>query len=167
MNDPVNQVGVDELRSDGRCVVDGHAISYGARGRTALLVVRIGSVLDELADDRLADAGVNAREYAILAILSSDGPGSQLELATLLGKAPGVIVGVVDALQERGLVMRARDPDDRRRSRVTLTEAGSSALARADELAAATLGDVLGGLSAGQLQQLDELLARGLGLDGA
>ena len=63
--------------------------------------------------------------------------------------------------------MRARDPDDRRRSRVTLTEAGSSALARADELAAATLGEVLGGLSAGQLQQLDELLARGLGLDGA
>jgi DNA-binding MarR family transcriptional regulator len=85
-----------------------------------------------------------------------------------LGKAPGVIVGVVDVLQERGLVVRARDPnDDRRRSRVTMTEAGSSALARADELAAATLGKVLGGLGAGQLQQLGELLLPGLGFDGA
>ena len=34
------------------------------------------------------------------------------DLPTLLGKAPGVIVGVVDALHERGLVVRALDPDD-------------------------------------------------------
>jgi DNA-binding MarR family transcriptional regulator len=134
-------------------------------GRAALLLLRAGAELDELADDRLADAGINAREYTLLAILSADGPGSQLELASLLGHAPGVIVGVVDELEQRGLVKRVRDPSDRRRSRVTVTDIGSNALLRGDELARSALGDVLAGLDEAQLGQLQGLLERGLGLD--
>jgi DNA-binding MarR family transcriptional regulator len=76
-----------------------------------------------------------------------------------------VIVGVVDELEQRGLVKRVRDPSDRRRSRVTMTDTGSSALLRGDELARSALGDVLDGLDAAQLVQLQGLLERGLGLD--
>jgi DNA-binding MarR family transcriptional regulator len=146
------------------CLVAGHAIPRGAEGRTALLLARIGTVLSDLADERLAAAGVDGREYSILAILATDGPGSQQDLATLLGRAPGVIVAKVDALEANGLVVRTRDTHDRRRSRVTLTPAGAKALAKADKIAEATVQEVLGGLDAPQRRQLDELIALGVGL---
>ena len=137
-------------------------IPRGAQGRTALLLVGAGSLLSAIGDDKLAASGLDSREYSILSILDTDGPGSQQELARLLGKAPAIVVAAVDALEGRGLVMRTRDPADRRRSRVTLTKGGSKALAHADELAEAAVAELFTGLDADDLQQLQDLLARGL-----
>ena len=55
-----------------------------------------------------------------------------------------------------------RDPDDRRRSRVTLTKGGSKALSHADELAEAAVAELFAGLDADDLRQLRDLLVRGL-----
>src|SRR3954447_20347791 len=71
----------------------------------------------------------------VLAILCSDEPSSQLELAGLCGLLPAQIVPVVDELQRRGLVERQRDESDRRRSIVRPTRQGTELLARTDELA--------------------------------
>ena len=46
------------------------------------------------------------------------------ELATHLRVAPRSVTDVVDALEERGLVERGRDPADRRATVITLTSAG-------------------------------------------
>src|SRR4051794_12884698 len=137
-------------------------IPRGAQGRTALLLVGAGSLLSAIGDDKLAASGLDSREYSILSILDTDGPGSQQELARLLGKAPAIVVAAVDDLEARGLVQRTRDPADRRRTRVTLTKAGSRALARADELAARAFASLFEGLDESRLAQLEDLLARGL-----
>jgi DNA-binding MarR family transcriptional regulator len=137
-------------------------IPHAATGRVALLLVNVGVALSEIADRQLAAAGVDGREYAILSILQSDGPGTQQELARLLGKAPAVVVAAIDALEDRGLVERARDPSDRRRSRVTVTPAGGRALRKADVLADDAVAELLGGLDAGELGDLRDLLTRGL-----
>src|SRR3954463_13249319 len=118
-------------------------IPRGAQGRTALLLVGAGSLLSAIGDDKLAASVLDSREYSILSILDTDGPGSQQELARLLGKAPAIVVAAVDALEGRGLVERTRDPADRRRSRVTLTEKGAEVLATADELADAAFAALL------------------------
>jgi DNA-binding MarR family transcriptional regulator len=115
-----------------------------------------------VADDRLAPAGLGGRDYGILAILATDGPESQYELAGMLGKAPGMVVGAIDKLEDAGLVERTRDPADRRRSRVTVTAAGTEALARADEVAERTLADIFQNLDQRELGQLRELLAKGV-----
>src|SRR3954449_12128091 len=115
----------------------GACIPRAARGRAALLLVQAGDLLLRNADETLAGAGVDGRAYTILSILETDGPGSQQELARLLGKAPAIVVAAVDDLEARGLVQRTRDPADRRRTRVTLTKAGGQALERADRLPAA------------------------------
>ena len=137
-------------------------IPRGAEGRTALLLVGAGSLLSAIGDDKLAASGLDSREYSILSILDTDGPGSQQELARLLGKAPAIVVAAVDDLEQRGLVTRTRDPADRRRSRVTPTKAGSKALSHADTLAEAAVAELFTGLDAGDLRQLQDLLARGL-----
>jgi MarR family transcriptional regulator, lower aerobic nicotinate degradation pathway regulator len=137
-------------------------IPRGAQGRTALLLVGAGSLLSAIGDDKLAAGGLDSREYSVLSILDTDGPGSQQELARLLGKAPAIVVAAIDSLEERGLVTRTRDPADRRRSRVTLTKGGSKALSHADRLAEAAVAELFAGLDAGDLRQLQDLLARGL-----
>ena len=147
------------------CVVGGsHRIPLGAEGRPALLLVRLGAVLGEIADERLAAAGVDGSEYAVLAVLASDGPGSQQELAELLGKAPGLMVTAIDGLEQGGLVARVRDPADRRRSRVTLTAAGQKALAHADRLADQALADLFPGFGGDEMSELRRLLERGVAL---
>ena len=77
----------------------GLCIPRGAQGRTALLLVGAGNLLSEIGDDKLAASGLDSREYSILSILDADGPGSQQELARLLGKAPAIVVAAVDDLE--------------------------------------------------------------------
>jgi DNA-binding MarR family transcriptional regulator len=78
--------------------------------------------------------GLSGRQYMVLAILDSDAPPSQLELAGLCGLLPAQVVPVLDLLEERGLVQRQRADEDRRRMVVRLTDAGRDLLDRADEL---------------------------------
>jgi len=93
---------------------------------------------------------------------ADDEPGSQLELAVACGKAPALVVNMVDVLADKGLVRRERDPKDRRRSVVRLTGDGREVLARADEVAAQVEAELLGGLSAAEREQLHTLLRRAL-----
>jgi MarR family transcriptional regulator, lower aerobic nicotinate degradation pathway regulator len=131
-------------------------------GRTGFMLFHLGAALDAIADSRLVEVGVDARGYCILAILSVDGPGSQHELAKLLGAAPGALVADIDQLEGKGFVERNRDPEDRRRSRVTLLPAGENALAEADKVSADIVASMLSGLSPAEIEQLTALLNRGL-----
>jgi len=162
MNDSAAEIAVTDPAAEVCIEVAGEPIPRGVQDRMGLLLVRIGATLSEVADEALADAGLGGRDYGILAILASDGPESQYELAKTLGKAPGMVVGAIDKLEDAGLVERTRDPADRRRSRVTVTEAGTKALAQADELAERTLGEVFPNLDPRELSQLGELLAKGV-----
>ena len=97
--------------------------------RLGLLLVRTGDHLVQQAQGALATIGLDPRDYMALALLDSDQPRSQAELAQLLGKAPAIVVDVVDALEALGLARRERDPNDRRRSVVGITDAGRTTLA--------------------------------------
>jgi DNA-binding MarR family transcriptional regulator len=110
-------------------------IPRGFAERPALLLVKLGNEVAGRAQDPLAGLGLSGRQYMVLAVLSSDEPSSQLELARLCGLLPAQIVPVVDELERRGLVERQRDEADRRRSVVRPTPQGLELLARADELA--------------------------------
>jgi DNA-binding MarR family transcriptional regulator len=143
------------------------AIPLGTIGRTAFTFVKVGHVIEDMADEVLADASLDSRGYCILAILSVDGPDSQHELSSLLGVAPGVMVAAIDQLEGHGFVQRNRDPSDRRRSRVTLTPGGEAALAHADRIADAAVAQLLSGLGPDEISQLSGLLARGLATNAA
>jgi DNA-binding MarR family transcriptional regulator len=138
------------------------AVAEGVASRPSLLLARLGTALEAAADDWLAPSGLSGRDYAVLAILTTDAPDTQQELARLLGKAPGIAVIAVDRLQAAGLVERHRDPADRRRSRVVATAAGRKALRKADLLSDDGLSRLLPGLDANQRDSLYGLLARGV-----
>src|ERR1700754_1034683 len=104
-------------------------LAKGFRARPALLMVKLGNEVALRAEDPLAGLGLSGRQYMALAVLSTDEPTSQLELARMCGLLPAQVVSVVDELARRGLVERQRDESDRRRSVVRVTAAGSERLA--------------------------------------
>jgi len=142
-------------------------LPVGCQSRLGLLLARLGGALLDAADEGLAAAGLNGREYSVLAVLSDDEPRSQQDLAQMLGKAPALMVAVIDELEQRGLVERTRDASDRRRTRVTLTKAGQKALHHGDELAEAMVAQLLVGLGTDDRAQLHELLRSGLAAQAA
>ena len=79
----------------------------------------------------------------VLSVLEHDGPQRMRGLAEALDVSQASATGIVDRMEERGLVTRQRGTADRRVIRVALTEEGSA---------------VLGGLSAERREALGEML---------
>jgi DNA-binding MarR family transcriptional regulator len=72
------------------------------------------------------------------------------------------MVAWLNELEERDYVARVRDPDDRRKHNVAITDAGAAALDRADDQLRKLEDDELVGLSADERSQLRRLLAKAL-----
>src|SRR5690242_5608605 len=134
----------------------------GITTRPALVLVKLGNEVLARSEDPLAALGLTGRQYLVLAVLASDEPSSQLELATLCGLLPAQVVPVLDALESRGLVARQRSEDDRRRSVVRLTRAGEETLGKADELARSIEDALFGDLDRAARERLEEALRAGL-----
>lgn len=125
---------------------------------TSFLLARANALALAAGNEALAEHGLKVRSYAVLALAAEDTRPSQRELAEFLRLDPSQVVALVDELQRRGLVVREPDPADRRANVVVATEAGRTLHARAQLAARSAQGRLHAGLSAGQREQLAELL---------
>ena len=89
----------------------------------------------------------------------SEGPLSLSGLAEAVGVDAPYATLIVDSLEERGLVERQSDPQDRRRKLVSLTPAGAEAVARVLSIEMEPPPG-FGNLSAAELGTLEELMRR-------
>jgi DNA-binding MarR family transcriptional regulator len=147
-----------EVTDLGRCGVE----AAGVNDRLALLVYRAGIEILARGEEALKELGIDGREYTTLAVLATDQPESQQELARLMGKAPPLMVAVVDELEAKGLVARRRSPKDRRRSVVEVTDAGREMLAKADVIADRLIAELFGALTAEEREALHATLRRAM-----
>jgi DNA-binding MarR family transcriptional regulator len=111
----------------------------------------VGSVVVEILDG----TGLVGSEFAVLSSLGVVDDSTPTELAGLLGMSPTTLSAILKRLEERGLVRRARDPEDRRRHVLRLTAKGRRELAKAYERFPEWLGRVRTALGADP----DEVLA--------
>ena len=116
------------------------AISQGTAGQLRLpdelleksgfLMVRLAMGFKARAIAELEAAGYSQYHYSVLAVLGAQARKTQSLIAESLGLDPSQLVGILDALEDRGLIERQRDPEDRRRHVVTLTAKGRTQLVR-------------------------------------
>jgi DNA-binding MarR family transcriptional regulator len=85
---------------------------------------RVTTVLADAMAEDLAARGLSRARATVVAVLHRMGPSNQRALADVLRVTPRNVTGLVDGLEEAGLVVRSRHPQDRRASLVSLTDAG-------------------------------------------
>jgi MarR family transcriptional regulator for hemolysin len=72
----------------------------------------------------LASEGFNLREYWVLTYLVDGDAASQSTLGEVIGVDRSDMVRLVDALEQRNLAQRVKDPKDRRRQIISVTKKG-------------------------------------------
>lgn len=97
-------------------------------------VMMLGRMFAGRHSDACHDAVLSMPQMLMLRILHEGGAMRVGSLATALGiKAPATS-SMVEALEERGLIGRTGDPDDRRVSLVHITDAGITELNAAEQM---------------------------------
>jgi DNA-binding MarR family transcriptional regulator len=98
--------------------------------KSGFLMVRLAMAFKARALAGLEEAGFSQYHYSVLALLDEQPRKAQATIAEVLDVDPSQLVGVLDALEDRALIARQRDTEDRRRHVVSLTAKGRTQLAR-------------------------------------
>ena len=125
-----------------------------------VLLTRLSRVVYRRAKE--AVLGMSLKEYMALSNLRDQGCIPQQALADALHLDPNNCVLLLNVLENGELVERRRDPADRRRHIVVLTETGRRALERAERALESVEDEVLVALSHEERATLRELLFRAL-----
>lgn len=105
-------------------------------------------------------AGGSLPTWLILTTLRDGVPGAQREIAERIGIRGSTLTIHLDNLERAGLVVRARDPQNRRKSQVELTDAGEAVYTRLLQAVIAFNRLLRTGLSEEEIRLLSGLLAR-------
>ncbi len=145
-------------RSARRAIGPKTRASPSLKGRDAAEVVnslrRLFKAIQEYSKAIFRSTGLSGPQVWALTVLAAE-PGLSLgELAERLFAHPSTVSGIVDRLEDRGAVLRAPDPEDRRGVRLSLTPLGRRLLRRSPPSVQVGLREALEGLPGLQLRQL-------------
>jgi DNA-binding MarR family transcriptional regulator len=128
--------------------------------RIGLLLAHLGRGVDIRLRKEMSAAGMTPRHGFALQHLCEHGPTSQQDLIEVLDVDPSVLVAILNDLEKAGLAERKRDPADRRRHIVMVSDHGRSALDGMNTVVDVIERDLLADLTPSDVAQLGKLLAK-------
>jgi DNA-binding MarR family transcriptional regulator len=129
--------------------------------RPGYLLHKAAMLLDEDVERALLAAiGMRSRYFLVLASLASGPDLSQQDLSRLLNLDPTTVVTVIDEMERNRHVQRQRNPLDRRRYHLHLTQSGRAALAEADKVASDVESAFFGALDNHERDTFRDMLAK-------
>jgi DNA-binding MarR family transcriptional regulator len=132
----------------------------GCAPGSMVLLTRLAKQAYRRSDDNLL--GIQLRHLVALSYMRDHDACPQQALADAFCMDANNVVLLLNELEDVGYATRLRDPIDRRRHLVQLTEAGREALARAEQAEGQIEDQVLAALSDSERATLHELLTRAL-----
>jgi MarR family transcriptional regulator, lower aerobic nicotinate degradation pathway regulator len=135
-----------------------HRVAKEMVASNGFLLARLGMGFKMKAMARFEREGFELYDYPVLAILAEGSRETQATIADAITLDPSRLVALLDSLEQRGLVVRQRDPQDRRRHVVSITPAGTRELERLRELTRELEHEFLGPLGPAERKALHELL---------
>ena len=127
--------------------------AYGAILVTAKVVRRVSLRV-------FADEGMTDPQFQVLMLLVDKGPMLMRKLSDELLVTPANVTGIVDRLEEKGLVRRTSGKGDRRASIILITEEGKAMFDRVAVKKANMLREALRGFTRAELTTLHDLLEK-------
>ena len=126
----------------------------------AFLLTQLGTHAARRFGERVAALDLTPPQAGLLRAVAQEPGRSQQALAAQLGTPATRLVALVDGLEERGLLERRRNPDDRRLYAVHLTAAGGELLGDLGRVAREHDDAVLTALDPDERRTLAQLLGR-------
>ena len=153
----------DHGRSRKRYSLNRHMTSTPSPGSIALLIQLTRRVYRRANEDVL---GMKLKAYMVLGNLR-DGALPQADLCASMQMDANNTVLLLNYLEDLGFVERRRDPADRRRHIVAITDSGLEALARAERAMESLEEEVFGALGTEDREALHGLLERAVAAEQA
>jgi DNA-binding MarR family transcriptional regulator len=136
------------------------AESSVAAGQQILpLIDHLARISRRAADAAMADGSLRPRHVIALTLLSERGSMTQHAVGAALSLDPSNVVGLLNELEERGLITRRRDPADRRRHIVEVSATGAVELTQTYAQLGLVEDELFKTLTCEQRSTLHELLA--------
>lgn len=149
----------DKVVQSGGTEAEAEAASAATAGTIVLLTRLARAVFLRSSVDLV---GMNLRNMVTLAYLRDHPSVSQQTMTEDLSMDSNTGVLVLNDLEDLEYAERRRDPSDRRRHIVDITDDGLAALERAEVAQGSIEDEILGGLSAGDRAELRRLLVKAL-----
>ena len=130
------------------------------RGSTAFLLAQVGAHAASQFGERLTRLRLSRPHAGILRLVSLSPGLSQQELGRRLAILPSRLVALLDELQEKGLIERRQDTEDRRTYALHLTASGRTTTEQVGRIAREHDDAICAALNKEERLQLNALLAR-------
>ncbi|WP_329570397.1 MarR family winged helix-turn-helix transcriptional regulator [Kitasatospora sp. NBC_01266] len=124
------------------------------------LLGRAGALAHRLVAEALAEEGCRMGHHAVLCAVAEFGPLAQADLSRSVRIDPKDMVGILNDLQAKGLVLRGKDPHDARKNAIALAPAGAELLARLQARGDAANEELLAPLAPDERARLLALAAK-------
>jgi DNA-binding MarR family transcriptional regulator len=131
-----------------------------AAERLGFLLARHGQIMNLRLRHALGVSGLGPRHGSTLLRLARLGATSQQHLIEALAVDPSAVVAILNDLERDGLVVRSRDPADRRRHIVEITKTGRKAANEVENAISEVEREIFTHLDDAEVTQLHALLSR-------
>jgi DNA-binding MarR family transcriptional regulator len=130
------------------------------RPGNAFLLAQVGAHAAARFVERIKALDLTPAQAGVLRLIAWQPGQSQRAIARTLGTPPSRLVLLLDSLEERGLIERRQNPEDRRHHALHLTDPGTDFMGRLAAVGTAHENDICAGLDPDERAQLHELLER-------
>ncbi|MBD2119656.1 MULTISPECIES: MarR family winged helix-turn-helix transcriptional regulator [Trichocoleus] len=118
----------------------------------------LSQLLSRKFQERLEPLGLTPFHWVVLCCLWEEDGLATSSISEKLQQVGGTLTGVLDRMEERGLIRRERDSQDRRIWRIWLTDAGKQLHEVLPPIAVEIRDSALVGISSSERQQFSNLL---------
>ncbi|RCJ17073.1 MarR family transcriptional regulator [Nostoc sp. ATCC 43529] len=122
----------------------------------------LSQLLSRRFTDRLEPFGLTPFHWLVLCCLWQEDGLPTSSIGDKLKQVGGTLTGVLDRMEERGLVRRERDTQDRRIWRIWLTDAGKELQTVLPPIAAAVRDEAMDGISLAEREFFSQILNRAI-----
>ncbi len=127
------------------------------------LINRVRVEMIDALDRELSKYDISAPQLIVLAYVANKEADSASALCKSISYDPGAMTRMIDRLQEKGLIRRVPNPEDRRATNLELTAAGRALYPQLLVAKETVQAQFLRGFSRSELRTLEILLNRLLG----
>ncbi|MBK9771436.1 MAG: MarR family transcriptional regulator [Candidatus Obscuribacter sp.] len=134
------------------------------KSNVGYLLNRSAQVLRDKLSEALKEVPFSFHEYVVLRLIELELAETQQDVGRLSGIDRSSMVALLDGLEDRDLILRTRDPQDRRKHQLTMTPKGRKTLSHAKRIASRVHKEFLSPLTEEQWIVLQEALSKLIGV---